>query len=130
MRASRCRRRCRESPIPALIVQPLVENAIKHGIAHAREGGRVVVSARVHQDPRELRIVVRNTGAPWNGRTPAPGNGIGLQSVERRLRCYYGDAATLSLSRTDTGETVAELRLPFSDVPEDDLATVTERRRR
>jgi two-component system, LytTR family, sensor kinase len=115
--------------IPSLIVQPLVENAIKHGIAQAREGGRVVVSARLHHDEEQLRIVVRNTGAPLNGRTPLPGDGIGLQSVERRLRCYYGDAATLSLTRADGGETIAELRLPTSEIREEDLPAEVEQGR-
>jgi LytS/YehU family sensor histidine kinase len=116
--------------IPALIVQPLVENAIKHGIARAREGGRVVVSARLDRDAKELRIVVRNTGAPLTGRTPSPGDGIGLQSVERRLRCYYGDAASLSLTRTDNGETVAELRLPAGNVSEHEMPALADHLRR
>ncbi|HEY7185742.1 MAG TPA: ATP-binding protein, partial [Vicinamibacterales bacterium] len=110
--------------IPALIVQPLVENAIKHGIARSREGGRVVVTARLDRDDGDLRIVVRNTGAPLNGRTPAPGGGIGLQNVERRLRCYYGEAAGLTLTRADNGETVAELRLPASAARDDDVDVV------
>jgi two-component system, LytTR family, sensor kinase len=110
--------------IPALIVQPLVENAIKHGIARSREGGRVLVTARLDRDDGDLRIVVRNTGAPLNGRTPAPGGGIGLQSVERRLRCYYGEAAGLTLTRADNGETVAELRLPASAARDDDVDVV------
>jgi hypothetical protein len=110
--------------IPALIVQPLVENAIKHGIAHSREGGRVLVTARLDRDDGDLRIVVRNTGAPLNGRTPATGGGIGLQSVERRLRCYYGEGAGLTLTRADNGETVAELRLPASAARDDDVDVV------
>jgi two-component system LytT family sensor kinase len=107
--------------IPSLIIQPLVENAIKHGIAHARGGGRVLVSARLASDDgtRHLHIVVRNTGAPLKDRSPAPGSGIGLQNVERRLRCYYGDDATLTLTRDDNGDTVAELRIPTSDTMDD-----------
>ena len=112
--------------IPSLIVQPLVENAIKHGIARAREGGRVVVTARRDDTDNQLRIVVRNTGAPLNGRTPSAGGGIGLQSVERRLQCYYGDAATLTLTRSDGGETVAELRLPAGHLPDEDEPVLTE----
>jgi two-component system, LytTR family, sensor kinase len=116
--------------IPSLIVQPLVENAIKHGIARAREGGRVVVTARRDDTDNQLRIVVRNTGAPLNGRTPSAGGGIGLQSVERRLQCYYGDAATLTLTRSDAGETVAELRLPAGHLPDEDEPVLTEQVRR
>jgi hypothetical protein len=112
--------------IPALIVQPLVENAIKHGIARSREGGRVLVTARLDRAGGDLLIVVRNSGASLNGRTPSAGSGIGLQSVERRLRCYFGDAAGFTLTRADNGETVAELRLPAGDARDDDADVVVE----
>jgi LytS/YehU family sensor histidine kinase len=114
--------------IPSLIVQPLVENAIKHGIARARGGGRVVVSARLNDDHRvpHLCIVVRNSGAPLLSRSPALGSGIGLQNVERRLRCYYGDAAVFTLTSADNGETIAELRLPTSGANEDEAPVLAE----
>jgi LytS/YehU family sensor histidine kinase len=114
--------------IPALIVQPLVENAIKHGIARAREGGHVLVSAHLDRPGGDLRIVVRNSGAPLNGRTPSPGGGIGLQSVERRLRCYFGDEAGFTLTRADNGDTVAEIRLPAGAACDDDADVVAESR--
>jgi sensor histidine kinase YesM len=74
--------------------------------------------------------VVENTGAPLNGRTPSPGDGIGLRSVERRLQCYYGDAASLTLTRADSGETVAELRLPAGGGVSDDAPALAEQLRR
>jgi hypothetical protein len=107
----------RQISIPALIVQPLVENAIKHGIAGVREGGSVVVSASVCEErERFLEIAVRNTGAPLGGRSSTAGSGIGLQNVAHRLRCYYGDDATLRLSSDASGETVAEVRIPLQMV--------------
>jgi hypothetical protein len=112
--------------IPALIVQPLVENAIKHGIARSREGGRVLVSACLDRASDELRIVVRNSGAPLNGRTPSRGGGIGLQSVERRLRCYFDDAAGFTLTQADNGDTVAELRLPARAARDDEADVAAE----
>ena len=115
--------------IPALVVQPLVENAIKHGIAGSRAGGYVAVSATVSDDSSPmLHIVVRNTGAPLGERTSAEGTGIGLQNVARRLRCYYGDAATLTLS-SDSGETVAEIRLPMHATIEEDVPALLEHSR-
>lgn len=104
--------------IPSLIVQPLVENAIKHGIAGARAGGRVSVSATLEDEngASELRIAVRNTGAPLRGRRPDSNGGVGLRNVERRLACYYGHRARLALLTTDEGDTLAELRLPAGDV--------------
>jgi LytS/YehU family sensor histidine kinase len=98
--------------VPSLIVQPLVENAVKHGIAGAREGGSVTVRARLNPD---LEIVVRNTGAPLSpGRTS--GQGVGLENVTRRLHHYYGDGASLTVTRDENGATVAELRLPAAEV--------------
>jgi two-component system LytT family sensor kinase len=102
--------------IPSLIVQPLVENAIKHGIAPSRTGGRVTVVARRDADTSgaSLHITVTNTGTPLQGPRPDAGEGIGLQNVERRLRCYYGDAGRLTLTSGSAGETVAELVLPVA----------------
>lgn len=99
--------------IPTLVVQPLVENAVKHGIAGARMGGQVAVEALV--DDHHLRIVVRNTGAPLRGREPAPDGGVGLRNLERRLANHYGDAGSLTLTATADGETIAELRIPLGD---------------
>jgi two-component system, LytTR family, sensor kinase len=116
--------------IPALVVQPLVENAIKHGIAESRAGGCVAVSATVSDDASSmLHIIVRNTGARLGERTSAAGTGIGLQNVARRLRCYYGDAATLTLSSGESGETVAEVRLPMHEVVDQDALASLEHTR-
>jgi two-component system LytT family sensor kinase len=98
--------------VPSLIVQPLVENAVKHGIAGARDGGAVTVKASLDQD---LRIVVRNTGAPLGPRR-IPGLGVGLENVTRRLQHYYGHDAYLTVTRDEEGATVAELRLPATDI--------------
>ena len=100
--------------IPTLVVQPLVENAIKHGIAGARVGGQVAVEALV--DDHHLRILVRNTGAPLRGRAPGPDGGVGLRNLERRLANHYGDAGSLTLTATADGETIAELRIPLGDI--------------
>jgi two-component system, LytTR family, sensor kinase len=98
-------------PVPSLIVQPLVENAVKHGIARTRDGGTITVSATLE---RELRIVVRNTGAPL-GTAASSGSGVGLENVRRRLHHYYGREASLAVTRDESGATVAELQLPAVD---------------
>lgn len=105
-------------PIPSLIVQPLVENAIKHGIARARAGGSVTLMAQLDSSRGTpvLRIVVRNTGGPLVGRGSREDGGIGLRNVRRRLQCYYGDSASLTLSHDSDGATLAELRLPADDI--------------
>lgn len=113
--------------IPTLVVQPLVENAIKHGIAGSRSGGRVIVEARL--DLHNLCISVRNTGAPLRGRLPGPEGGVGLHTVERRLASYYGEASTLTLTATAEGETVAEIRIPAGNLDKDDDVVSTGRAR-
>ncbi|MFN2445583.1 MAG: sensor histidine kinase [Vicinamibacterales bacterium] len=104
--------------IPALIVQPLVENAIKHGIAPARSGGLIRISADTSlvDGARALRIAVLNTGAPFVGRLHDGQGGVGLENVERRLACYYGTAARLDVRSRDDGATIAELHLPVTDL--------------
>jgi len=96
--------------IPPLVVQPLVENAIKHGIAPSRTGGHVTILASI-DDTRRLCVSVRNSGAPL-ATCPALHEGVGLANVERRLANYYGSEATLTLRTTPEGETHADLRIP------------------
>jgi signal transduction histidine kinase len=108
--------------IPSLLVQPLVENAIKHGIAPARIGGEVSISARLI--PAEdatgaaagemLSIVVRDTGIGASEIEFARGRrrGVGLNNVEERLRCYCGSAALLSVESRPGNGTTVEIRLP------------------
>jgi two-component system LytT family sensor kinase len=103
--------------VPTLIVQPLVENAVKHGIARTREGGTVTVSA---SQSAELHITVRNTGAPLRTGAASEG-GVGLENVRRRLRHYYGSEASLDIGLDESGATVAALRLPVSDVDHEEL---------
>ena len=95
-------------PIPPLLVQPLVENAVLHGIEPKAEGGRVQVSARAQQG--EIVIRVDDDGAGLesdNG--PA---GTGLSNVRERLRALYGERARLVLTMPEAGGLRAELHLP------------------
>jgi two-component system LytT family sensor kinase len=105
--------------VPPFVIQPLVENAVKHGIAPTRLGGEVSVRATIDESSpsgRQLSILIRDTGEGASADTLARGRvrGVGLQNVERRLACLYGRAASLSIqSGTDDG-TVVEIRLPIS----------------
>jgi two-component system sensor histidine kinase AlgZ len=94
------------------MIQPLVENAIKHGIANSRSGGRVAIESR--SDGHKLAITVRNSGARATDAEISRGrkNGVGLANLDARLRHQYGDAATLTLVAS-AGETCAEIVLPL-----------------
>ena len=93
--------------IPVLSIQPLVENAIKHGVAQRTEPGYVRIRAIHNQDG--LRITVENSGAPHA--PAAPGAGVGLQNVRRRLQICYGSASDLRLTFQPESTTV-QLRIP------------------
>jgi two-component system LytT family sensor kinase len=99
-----------EIPVPALILQPIVENAIKHGIASQVAGGWVKVTAALETAdgtgarPR-LIISVRDTGRGVR-QSPTSSGGIGLRNVEQRLHLHYGDQACLTLDSDDTGTRV------------------------
>jgi hypothetical protein len=101
--------------VPTLIVQPLVENAVKHGIAPAVRGGAVDVTAQLagSADSRQLVVTVRNTGAPLGESAGVESTRVGLANVERRLLGHYGTRASLSLSAVG-GVTTAEVRVPIS----------------
>ncbi len=94
-------------PIPVLSIQPLVENAIKHGVAQSAEPGYIHI--RVELRGEELRIVVENSGS--GSPVESTGPGVGLQNVRRRLEICYGPDAGL---RLDPGpqKTSAELSIP------------------
>jgi LytS/YehU family sensor histidine kinase len=100
-------------PVPPLLLQPLVENAIKHGLEPHVGGGRLVVSAA--RDGAQLVLRVRDTGAGLQT-TPADGTRFGLQQVRERIATLYGDAASLELGPAGDAEggALAIVRLPMT----------------
>ena len=111
--------RVRSIRVPPLLLQPLVENAVKHGIAHKQSGGEVVIRGRIargNEDARELLLIVQDTGAGSTAQALERGRvaGVGLRNVERRLECQYGPAASLSVRSVSGEGTVVEIRLPVS----------------
>lgn len=108
--------------IPALVLQPLVENAIKHGVAPSMSGGDVEVIARVAGD--RLHLTVRNGGAPL---APSGSRGtgehtphVGVDNVRRRLAGHYGADAQLTLVAQPSGHTVAEILIPITAAAAED----------
>lgn len=112
--------------IPALLLQPLVENAIKHGIAPLRAGGEVRVTARLDATTNHLYLIVKDTGAGTDlNRMPASsnGNGIGLANIERRLRVHFDERATMQLQSAPGQGMTIEITLPLQQAELDKMAT-------
>ena len=102
--------------VPSLILQPLVENAVKHGIAASSKGGEVSISAKLEtEDGRVfINLTVANTGADFVVKRE---NGVGLNNVEQRLRNYYGDAASLKIESRMNEGTLVKLKFPTTSEP-------------
>jgi len=94
--------------VPPMLVQTLVENAIKHGIDRLPEGGRVWIDVRKPAD--DLRIRVRNTGSlTGDGEV----RGVGLANSLERLRLIFGERVTLDLRQEGTNEVICDVVLPM-----------------
>lgn len=95
--------------LPPLLLQPLVENAIHHGLEPSLAGGTVTVHAQ--RVGPELRLTVTDDGVGPDAPQRRPGNGIALANIRQRLKATYGDAASLTVEPRNPG-TRATLRLP------------------
>ena len=96
--------------VPPLLLQPLVENALRHGVLPREAGGSVRVEAR-RAGGRLLLRVEDDGGGPPEASGASPG--VGLANVRARLEAAFGRAATLRLLRRDGGGTVAQIEAPF-----------------
>ncbi|WP_420126131.1 sensor histidine kinase [Longimicrobium sp.] len=101
--------------VPPLILQPLVENAIRYAVEPRPEGGRVEV--RAERDGAWLRLVVRDDGPGPDAAVPGGSGGIGLRNTRERLRTLYGDRQDVVLRAAPAGGAEALLRLPFRTAP-------------
>jgi two-component system LytT family sensor kinase len=119
-------RKLRHVRVPALVLQPIVENAVKHGVAARADGGDITIVARIEPGiPRCLSIGVRDTGAGASADVLRRGRerGVGLRNVERRLHGQYGSAASLSIDSAPGAGTFVELRIPISASPVEENAS-------
>jgi sensor histidine kinase YesM len=101
----------RETPLPPLLLQPLVENAIHHGIEPAIGGGSIEVEARRTHDALEL--TVRDTGVGFNAEAP---QGVGLANVRARLANLYGDRGKLEFYTNTPQGVIAQLTVPVTTI--------------
>jgi hypothetical protein len=97
-------------PLPPLMLQPLVENAIQHGIEPSESGGRIELQAERRDGRLLLRVI--NSGHALTGDAPS-GHGLALTNLRQRLQALHGDLASLSLTTNAQGLTEATLLLPL-----------------
>jgi len=104
--------RVRTAPVPGFILQPLVENALRHGVAKRSDVGTIDVGARVDGDTLVLSVADNGPGLPHSEVESA---GVGLANTRERLRTMYGDAASLTLESRPSGGAIATIRVPYSE---------------
>jgi len=129
-----------ETMVPSMILQPLVENSIKHGLAPKVEGGSITLRSRMIKS--RLVIEVEDDGVGMSSALHPPGNanassgvasgaasgsahdgtGIGMANVGERLKVLYGDAAKMIIHAREGGGTLIRLRLPILAHPEELMA--------
>ncbi len=97
--------------VPALILQPLVENAVIHGVADCEADGTVEIKAAVNQSLLELRVA--DNGAGLREGSGGFREGIGIRNTRRRLQRMYGDRHTLIIEGLPGGGTQALISIPF-----------------
>jgi LytS/YehU family sensor histidine kinase len=96
--------------VPTLILQPIVENAVTHGVATSPGHGRVRIAAL--RDNGVLRLTVADTG-PGFGASRANGTGLGLANTRARLRQLYGDAQSLTTGAAPEGGALVQIVVPY-----------------
>lgn len=97
---------CLEIPVPFLLLQPVAENAVRHGVARRVAGGVLLIS--IGCDQRTLKIVIADNGPGFaQSAPPNDGHRIGISSTQSRLKQVYGEAASIHLNSTHAGTRVS-----------------------
>jgi two-component system LytT family sensor kinase len=105
----------RDAMVPNMLLQPLVENAVRYGVAPLVEGGWIAIKSSVQAD--RLRIVIGNSGRRGEGKHKKNGIGIGLGNTEERLKTLYGTDFEFSLAWPEAGGCEVVLELPLRRAP-------------
>ncbi len=100
---------------PSMMIQTLVENAIKHGLEPKPEGG--ALSVRAEMVHGKLAVTVADTGLGF-GKAATAGTGVGLANIRERLQLLYGNKATLSVRENHGGGTAVTITVPYKSIDE------------
>lgn len=103
--------------VPRFLLQPLVENALRHGVSQRRDAGLVEVTA--HREGEQLVLTVRDDG-PGLPAAMNPAAGVGLSNTRARLSALYGGNAGLELKNAEGGGAIATVRLPYHEAERDE----------
>ena len=106
--------RLRHVRLPPLVLQPIVENAVKHGVAPRAAGGDIRVAAAVRDGYLSIHVHDSGAGATADALRRGREQGVGLRNVERRLQGQYGSAASLTIDSAPGAGTVVEVRIPVT----------------
>ncbi|UOD28261.1 sensor histidine kinase [Massilia violaceinigra] len=104
---------CRDVAMPPMLLQPVIENAVAHGLEPKVEGGRIIIRAACRDD--QLCIEVSDTGAGLGNAPPKPGGGVGLSNLRARLRSVYGPSARVQLLEHEPCGITVRLLLPLKE---------------
>jgi two-component system LytT family sensor kinase len=104
--------------VPSLILQPLVENSIKHGLSPKVGGGRITISSLLHKGHAVIQVVDDGMGMTEEQLGHALGDGIGLSNVNERLRTIYGANYALRMSSVPGQGTSVSIEIPETAIPE------------
>jgi sensor histidine kinase YesM len=106
---------CRDVALAPMLLQPVVENAVAHGLEPKIEGGEIVISARLRQ--QQLCIDISDTGAGLDGAPAKVGGGVGLSNLRARLRSLYAGQAQVQLLENQPCGITVRLLLPLKETP-------------
>lgn len=104
----------RDVPVPPLMLQPLVENSIRHGLEPRVEGGEIVVRARRNGTSLLIEVTDTGVGIDAEAAEPSKDGGFGLAQVRERLQTVYGPQSTMTMAPLATGGTRASISFPLS----------------
>jgi LytS/YehU family sensor histidine kinase len=101
----------RDALVPSMLLQPLVENAVRYGVTPLVEGGWIAITSTLQPD--RLRIVIGNSGRRRDGEPRKSGKGVGLGNTAERLRTLYGNHYKFLLEWPESGGCQVTVELPF-----------------
>jgi sensor histidine kinase YesM len=97
--------------LPAFTLQPLVENAVKHGVSPYRRVGTISIKAK--KEANNLNLSITDDGFKMNGKPIAESNGLGLKLVRQQLENTYGDHAEITIVKNPTEGFSVRIKLPL-----------------